>query len=87
MEYVKTFVMLAIFIFLSVGCIANMIIHRDERKEKRLQEKEEKRLEKLERKQAKAEKKWKRRAQMMGIELLSDEELKEAAEQEENTQE
>ena len=60
MEYVKTFIVLVVFLFLSFGCIANIIIHRDERKAARKKAKEEK-------KKAKEERKWKRRARLMGI--------------------
>lgn len=51
-DYIKTFLVLVVFIILSVGCIANMIIHRDEKKEKRIQEKEAERVAKAERKAA-----------------------------------
>ena len=60
MDYVKTFVLLAVFIILSVGCIVNIIRGRDERKERRRKAKEAK-------KQAKAEKKARRRAKFAKI--------------------
>ena len=56
MEYVKTFFLLAVFIFLSFGCIVNIIRGRDERKEKRRQAKEAKKAEKLEKKRRKERK-------------------------------
>ena len=77
LEYIKTFALLAVFIFLSIGCIVNIIRGRDERKENRRKAKEEKKRLKEAKKQAKLDKKIKMRTKMMGVELLSETEEKE----------
>lgn len=60
MEYVKTFAVLILFIFLSFGCIANIIRHRDERKEARRAAKEAKREKKAAKKAEKLAKRERR---------------------------
>ena len=54
METVRNLIILAVFIFLSVMCITNMVIHHDENKQKSREAKARKKERKAQKKAAKA---------------------------------
>ena len=62
MEYIKTFVLLAVFVILSVACVRNIIRHSIEQKDAKKAAKEKK-------KKAKEEKRFKRKMRLMGVKI------------------